>query len=157
MRKTILCGLVLAVAAVPAGAEAKKKDKPDKKGPYACTPKSVGYNAKGAFVSGEVVQTAGEDTKKRGDDRYSGDIVVDVKKANHRGLKGEQTVSLVNARVKFQPRNDADVEPGDRVKVKGKLTRQPRKCGGDFEPVMTAKRANFKAAKAEKDKKNKKG
>ena len=144
MRKTFVCGLMLATAAVPATAEAKKKP-----GPYQCVPKTVGYHASGTYVSGSLTQTEGVDTERRGDDRYSGDIVVDVKKVNHKGLKGEQTFTLTNARVKFHPRNDTSIEAGDRVKLKGKVTKLPRKCDDTgFEPTFTAKKADFKAKKA---------
>jgi hypothetical protein len=145
MRKTIVCGLMLATAAVPAGADAKKPVK----SPYACTPKTVGYNAKGTFVSGHWTQTAGADTEKRGDDRYSGEMVVNVTKANHKGLKGEQPITFTNARVKFHPRNDTDVAAGDRVKVHGKVTKLPKKCDATgFEPTLTAKKIDFKAKKS---------
>ena len=143
MRKSIVCGLVLATGVVPAGAAAKKD------GPYDCAPKKVGYNASGTYEGGALTQTAGGDTERRGDDRYSGEITVDVKKANHRALRGEQTIMLADARVKFHPRNDTDIAPGDRVKVKGKYTKLPKRCDADgFEPTLTAKKTDFKAKKA---------
>ena len=146
MRKTMICGMVLATAAVPAAADAKAdKDKPS---PY-CTPKSVGYNAKGTYESGSLTQTQGADTAERGDDRYSGTIVVSVTKANHKGLKGTQDVTLTDARVKFHPRNDSELAAGDRVKLSGKVTKLPKKCSTTgFEPKFTAKKADFKAKKA---------
>ena len=144
MRKIIVSGLVLATAAVPAVAGAKEAPSP-----YSCTPKTVGYKAKGTLVSKTLTQTAGADTEKRGDDRYSGEIVVDVTRANHDAAEGEQTITLTNARVKFHPRNDTNVQPGDRVKVSGKLTKLPKRCDATgFEPTLTAKKVDFKRAKA---------
>ena len=143
MRKTMICGMMLATAAVPAVAVAK-----DEPSPY-CTPKSVGYKAKGTYESGALTQTKGADTEKRGDDRYSGTIVVNVTKANHKGLKGTQDVTLTDARVKFHPRNDSELAAGDRVKLSGKVTRLPKKCNtSGFEPKFTAKKVDFKAKKA---------
>jgi hypothetical protein len=145
MRKIMICGMALATAAVPTVADAKK----DVDKPTYCTPKSVGYNAKGTYESGTLTQTKGADTEKRGDDRYSGTIVVNVTKANHKGLKGTQDVTLTDARVKFHPRNDSELAAGDRVKLSGKVTRLPKKCNTPgFEPKFTAKKADFKAKKA---------
>lgn len=149
MRKIFLCGAAIAVAATPASAIAKPDPKKDKKPPY-CVPSSVGYKASGKLVEAAISQTAGADTARRGDDRYSGELTVDVKKANHKGLKGEQTIALTNARVKFHPRKDTDTAPGDRVKVSGKVTKVSKKCTGAFEPTLTAKKVDIKAAKAPK-------
>jgi hypothetical protein len=147
MRKTLMYGIAIAVA-VPATATAAKPPKPTK--PYGvCTPKAVGYHATGTYESGTLTQTAGADTAKRGDDRYSGDVVVTVKKANHKGLKGEQTFTLTNARVKFHPRKDTSVAAGDRIKLAGKVTKLAKKCDATgFEPTLTARKADIKAKRS---------
>jgi hypothetical protein len=148
MRKLLICtAAIAALAAVPAQA----KDKPAK-APKSCAPKSVGYNAKGVLVSQTLTQTAGADTAEKGDDRYSGDVVVNVTKANHKGLKGEQTLTLTNGRVKWYDANDdgtADVPAaGDRVGLHGKVTRLRKKCDSTgFEPTITLRKVDFKAAK----------
>jgi hypothetical protein len=154
MRRVAACGIALAVTlAVPANAKpphppktAKAKD---------CTPHNVGYNAKGTLVSQALTQTAGADTAKRGDDRYSGTLTVDVKKANHRAPQGEQTYTVENGRVHFY---DADRDhvadtpkAGDRVKVHGKIAKLGKKCDASgFTPTVTVRKVDFKAAKAPK-------
>ena len=84
------------------------------------------------LVSEELTQTAGADTPKHDDDRYSGTVTVDVKKANHRAPKCEQTYTLDNDRAKFYDADHNHVAgepmPGERVKVKGRITQLPRKC-----------------------------
>ena len=145
MRKTLICAVTVATAAVPTAAMAKHKDKPDKdKPPAYCVPKNVGYSARGVLVSSELTQTAGADTTKRGDDRYSGNVVVDVAKANHKAPTGEQSFTLTDARAKFHPRNDMVVGAGDRVKLKGKVTTGGKKCA-DADPVVTVRKVDFKA------------
>jgi hypothetical protein len=139
-------GAILASAALlPATAPAKPKPSPTK---Y-CTPHKVGFKARGTFVSGAVTQTAGADTAKRGDDRYSGQIVVDVKKANHGAPKGEQTYSFDNARVRFHPRSHTTPAAGDRVQVSGKLTKiQGKKCANTGISAVTVKKLDIRAKKA---------
>jgi hypothetical protein len=140
MRKLFAC-LILATVAVAAPASAKKKPT----GPY-CIPHKAGFKASGTLVSSSLTQTAGADTAKRGDDRWSGDLVVTVKKANHGAPTGEQTYTLNNARVRFHPRNDTTIAAGDRVKVSGKLSKFGKKCTAG-ETITTVKKADIKAAK----------
>ena len=87
--------------------------------------------------------TAGEDG------RYSGTIAVTVTRANHGAPKGEQTYTLTNARVKFRAGVDAAAPAaGSRVKIAGKITKITRKCRTEgFEPAVTVKRVDVKAAK----------
>ena len=149
MRRVAICTVALVAAfVVPANAKppkpAKAKD---------CTPHNVGYKAAGSVVSQALTQTQGADTAKRGDDRYSGTLTVEVKKANHRAPEGEQTYTLENARVHFYDadRNHvADVpKAGDRVKVSGKITKLRKKCDTTgFTPTVTVRKLDFKAPKA---------
>lgn len=163
MRKTLICAVALAAATAPAASAAKpdkdkpakpdkvKPVKPDKAKPY-CTPKSVGYNARGEYVSGSLALTAGGDTSKRGDDRFSGELVVDVKKVNQKGLKGEQAFTLTDVRAKFHPGEVETVTAGDRVKLSGKVTKLAgKKCDtSGFTPTVTVRKADFKTKKAAK-------
>jgi hypothetical protein len=151
MRRVAICTVALVAAfVVPANAKppkpAKAKD---------CTPHNVGYKATGSVVSQALTQTQGGDTAKRGDDRYSGTLTVEVKKANHRAPTGEQTYTVENARVRFYDADHNDVadvpKAGDRVKVSGKITKLRKKCDATaFTPTVTVRKADFKAAKAPK-------
>jgi hypothetical protein len=150
MRKIGMAALALAaVVAVPAQAstEGQQGGKSHK-----CKPHAVTYNASGTLESQALTQTKGADTPKRSDDRYSGALTVDVKKASHHGAKGSQTYTVENARVKFYDANHdktAD-EPkaGDRVKVKGRITKLAKKCDQTgFTPTTTVRRVEFRAAK----------
>jgi hypothetical protein len=158
MRRIAVCGIALAVTlAVPANAKPPHPTKPAKS--KDCTPHDVGYSARGTLVSQALTQTAGGETSKRGDDRYSGTLTVDVKKANHRAPQGEQTYTVENARVHF---SDADRDhvadtpkAGDRVKIHGKITKLGKKCDASGStPTVTVRKVDFKAAKAAKTEKH---
>jgi hypothetical protein len=81
VNKSVIIAGLAATAAVAAPAQAKPH--PAKTKPAKCEPRAVGYNARGTLVSASLTQTAGQATPKRGDDRYSGSVEVDVKKAIH--------------------------------------------------------------------------
>jgi len=154
MRKfPIYAGLAALALAVPAQAhEHPAKGPKSKQKAGKCQPHAVGYNARGTFVSSDLTQTAGQLTPERGDDRYSGDVKVNVTKANHKAPTGEQPFTLDNARVKFADADGngvADVpKEGDRVKLHGKVTRLNRKCDQTgFTPQITVRRLQFKAPK----------
>jgi hypothetical protein len=148
MRKIGMAALAIAaVVAVPAQA---KPGKPGGKS-HKCTPHAVAYTASGKLVSQTLTQTKGADTTTRRDDRYSGDVTVDVKKASHHGATGSQTFTVDNARVKFYDANHdhtADVpKAGDKVKVKGRITRLAKKCDqSGFTATTTVRRVEFKPA-----------
>jgi hypothetical protein len=145
MRKIAIAGLALiAVIAMPAQAKPGKSHK--------CQPHAVAYKASGTLESQALTQTKGADTAKRSDDRYSGSLSVNVKKANHHGATGSQSYTLDNARVRFYDANHdhtADVpKAGDRVKVKGRITQLGKKCDQTgFTPTVTVRRVEFKPAK----------
>lgn len=136
---------IAAIVAMPAEAKPGKSHK--------CTPHAVGYKAAGTLESQSLAQTQGADTTKRSDDRYSGSLTVDVKRANHHGATGSQTYTVDNARVRFY---DADHDgtadtpkAGDRVKVKGRITRLGKKCDASgFTPTITVRKVELKPAKA---------
>jgi hypothetical protein len=150
IRRVAVCSAALAAAfAVPAHAKPAKPVKADE-----CAPHKLGYKATGTLVSQALTQTRGADTAKRGDDRYSGTLTVDVKKANHRAPKGEQSYTVQNARVHFYDADHNHVgdlpKAGDRVKVSGKITKLRKKCDSTgFSPEATLRKIDFKAAKAQ--------
>lgn len=148
MHKTIIGGLAVAVAvAAPAAAKPKPQPKPGKPHPYQCVPKKVGFHAKGALVSNGLTQSAGADTARRGDDRYSGTLTINVAKANHTAATGEQTYTVENARVRFRPHGAAPAA-GDRVTVHGRTTKVGKKCTDTFTPTVTVRKVDFKAKKS---------
>jgi hypothetical protein len=120
---------------------------------HKCTPHKVAYAASGTLESQALTQTKGADTTKRSDDRYSGTLTVNVKRANHHGATGSQTYTLDNGRVRFYDTGHdgtADTpKAGDRVKVKGSITRLGKKCDSSgFTPTITIRKVEFKPAKA---------
>ena len=136
-------GAALAMAAMPATAPAKPKPKPTK---Y-CMPHVVGFEAVGKYVSGSLTQSAGAGTAKKSDDRWSGTITVDVKKANHGAPKGTQTYTVTNARVRIHPAKYTAPAAGDRVKVSGKLTKVSGKnCTNPGVTSQVARKIDVKAA-----------
>ena len=156
MRKIAIAATALAAAvAVPAQAHHANSDKPDKPDhtskSHKCKPHSVAYRAKGTLESQSLTQTQGAGTTTRRDDRYSGDLTVNVKKASHHGATGSQTYTLDNAKVRFYDANHdgtADTpQAGDRVKVKGRITHLSKKCDQTgFTPTVTVRRVEFKPA-----------
>jgi hypothetical protein len=140
MHKIILTAIAgAAIAVAPALAKPThpphpvKPDHPAKTHKaHKCKTHSVGYNAKGVLVSHTLTQTQGADTTATGDDRYSGDIVVNVTKANHKAPKGEQTFTVTDARVHFyDAAGDGTADPavaGDKVSLHGKVSRTQKKC-----------------------------
>lgn len=148
MRRTLLSGVVATLAvATPAMAQATP-DKPVKPAqtPYQCIPKTIGYSAKGTFVSGNLTQSSGADTATKHDDRYSGTLTVFVKRANHKSVKDEQTFAVDNARVAVHP-DSATPTAGDRVKLHGKTTKANKKCD-PVAPTVTVRRIDIKTAKS---------
>lgn len=116
-----------------------------------CAPRKVGYVAFGTYVSGELTQTAGADTAAARDDRYSGTLVVMVKRTNKHGRadKGKETTyTLTDAKLRLADRDGDGTRDlpvaGDRVGVSGKITRLKRRCDATgFEPVVSVRQVNF--------------
>jgi hypothetical protein len=152
MRKIAVAATALAaVVAMPAQAKPDKPDHPSHS--HKCKPHAVGYKASGTLESQTLTQTKGAGTTTRRDDRYSGDLKVNVKRANHHGATGSQTYTVTDARVRFYDANHdgtADTpKAGDRVKVKGRITHLAKKCDQTgFTPTVTVRRVEFKPAKA---------
>jgi hypothetical protein len=155
-RFAILLLALATAAAVPAQAKPPKSHhpKPAKSHPKPakCDPHAVGFHASGTLVSQSLTQVAGADTPQRGDDRYSGTLTVNVTKAGHDTPTGEQTYMLDADRVKFYDADHdhmADMpQAGDRVKVKGKMTRLKKKCdASEFTPTIDVRSVHFKRPK----------
>jgi ribosomal protein L31 len=153
MRKSSIAATATALAAiavVPAQAQSTGHHPSHK-----CTAHNVAFTAAGTLESATLTQSAGADTTSRRDDRYSGTVTVDVKRASHKAATGSQTYTLDNDRVKFYDANHdgtADQpKAGDKVKVKGKYTRLAKKCDQTgFTSTTNVRRVEFKAAKAPK-------
>ena len=152
MRQILISASIAAVLAVVPALAAKPADKPTHPPkpphPAKCKINSVGYNAKGTLTTNGLTQSAGVDTTTdKSDDRYTGDLTVNVTKANHKAPKGSVTYHVVNARVSFYDAagdgTDDAPAPGDTVRVHGKLTKYKHKCPG-ADLVYTVKSVSFK-------------
>jgi hypothetical protein len=153
MRKIItiaVAGAALAVVPALAAKPASKPAHPPK--PAKCKINSVGYNAKGTLDVGgyALVQSKGDGTPTKSDDRYTGTLKVTITKVNHKGLKGSQTLNLADAKVSFyDAAHDGtdDVPPADGsiVRVHGKVTKYKKKCT-QATTVITVKRVSFQQA-----------
>jgi hypothetical protein len=152
MRKimiTAAAGAALAITPALAAKPASKPDHPQKPPhPAKCKINSVGYNASGNVLTiTDWTQTKGADTTTdTSDDRYSGTLTVDVKKANHKAPKGTVEYTLTDVKASF---DDADhngtpdvPKAGDKVGVHGKLTKYKKKCPG-ADLAYTIKRVRF--------------
>jgi hypothetical protein len=139
--KRILILAAVALATTAAGAQAHPP-KPHHEAANHCEPQAVGFHASGTLVAQALTQTAGADASTKQDDRYSGTVTVEVKRANHRAPTGTQTYTLDNDRVHFS--HDAAPKAGDRVKLYGKLTRARHGCAEPATPAVDLSRVRFK-------------
>jgi hypothetical protein len=118
-----------------------------------CKVHNVGYNAKGTLlVVPTLTQTQGVGTATKHDDRYSGDVSVNVTKANHKAPTGTTLYSLTDAKVSFYDANHdgtADAPAiGDTVRIHGKITKLAKKCDQTgFTATPTVRSISFKQAK----------
>lgn len=140
----VLSALVLAVPVAQAVTyePAPPPPKPHKPNSHKCKPHSVGYNATGTLIASSLSASG-----KKG--RYDGTLEVQVKRANHRGLTGDQTFTLSSARVVFHHGVNAD-DPavGSRVKLHGKVTQLAKKCPTDgFTPTVTIRKVDIRQPK----------
>lgn len=106
-----------------------------------CEARTVGYNARGTLIHATLTPAAGHH-------RYTGTITVDVTKANHRFLTGDQTFTLTDARVSFHHGVSSTVPaPGSRVGLHGKVTELPKGCSTTgFSPTITVRRVDIRQA-----------
>ena len=162
MKKTsIAAALALGALTIPVGAAAKKPDDPGAKGKTKaqqkqsahkntekkCKIKKVGYNASGTLTNYGLTQSQGTATPAdTSDDRYSGTIGVDLKKANHKSPKGPQTLTVTDIKVHF---GDGVTQPpaaGSRVGLHGKVTKRNKKCTDQSGTgVVTLRKIDIKA------------
>ena len=112
--------------------------------PKACTPHSVGYNAKGTLVASNLTVDA--------NGRYSGTLEVNVTRTNHKAPTGDQTYTLTAARVKFHKGVDAQSPAaGSRVGVHGKITKLGKHCSSEgFTPEITVRKVDIHQPKQKK-------
>jgi hypothetical protein len=151
-RKIALVACAAALTTSPAWAHGSDDHPTAPARSHRCMPHKVGYVAAGTLRSQTLavdVATADDSTSKP---TYSGDVTIDVTKANHaaKGDKGTtKTYTLDHARVVFglddqnaDGRVDlADVAAGDRAKVIGKVTKLAKRCDQTgFTPELTIKK-----------------
>ncbi|MGH2843770.1 MAG: hypothetical protein ACRDKL_09325 [Solirubrobacteraceae bacterium] len=108
---------------------------------HKCAVHHVAYIASGALATWSATLNT--------DGTYSGQIGVDVKRANHHaaGSMGQQTFTLTEAKVRFG--NGAmPAAPGERVKLIGKITQVAKKCSDQTGAgTVTVRRVYVKTAK----------
>jgi hypothetical protein len=154
MRKILTCLVAgAAVAAAPALANNGKHGTDHQGTGHKCKVHKVGYHAKGTLVSQALTQTQGvaTPTDKR-DDRYSGDVTVNVTKANHHAPTGAQTFTVTDVKVRYYDANHDGTKDvpvaGDTVRIYGRITKLAKRCDQTgFVPTVTVKRIQFKQAK----------
>jgi hypothetical protein len=151
MRKILISAVAAAaVAVVPAMAAKPATHPTHPTTPAKCKTHSVGYNARGTLVSQTLTQTAGLGNATKSDDRWSGNITVTIKKANHKVTT--TSFDVTNIKVRFYDAahdGTADVPAaGDRVGLHGKVTKLGKKCDQTgFTPTVTLKKVDFKQVK----------
>jgi hypothetical protein len=140
MRKIAVLGVFGLLALVVPAQAAHYSPAPPKA--HNCAPRNAGYNASGTLISAAL-------TKATGKDRYDGTLEVDLVKANHHASTGDQTFTLVGAKVRFHHGIDPTAPaPGSRVKLHGKITKLPKHCPTEgFTPTITIKKVDIGQAK----------
>jgi hypothetical protein len=105
--------------------------------PPACVAHNAGYDATGTLVASSL--------KPAGHGRYNGMVEVDVTKAIHHALTGDQKFTLSNAKIKFHHGvNPATPAAGSAVELHGKTTELPKPCSTiGFTPAVTVKKVNI--------------
>src|SRR4051812_22966493 len=146
MRKIITIAVAGAALAVVPALAAKPASKPAHPAtPAKCKVHKVGYNAKGTLVSQTLTQSAGEGTATKSDDRWSGNVTVTIKKANHKVTTSSFDVTNIKVRG-FDTANPPLA--GARVGLHGKVTKLGKKCDQTgFTATVTLKKVDFKKAK----------
>jgi hypothetical protein len=150
VRRIVLVACAAALTTSPAWAHGRSGDHPTPPArSHRCTPHKVAYVASGTLTAQSLVLDAGAPADHP---TYSGDVTIDVKKANHaaKADKGTtKTYTLDHARVVLglddqngDGRVDlSDVAAGDRVKVIGKVTKLAKHCDqAGFTPTLTIKK-----------------
>jgi hypothetical protein len=109
------------------------------KGKGACKTLTVGYRASGTLTSATLTPGA----KKY---RFDGTLVADITRANHRAVKGSQTFTLTDTRVRFG-KGVSSTAPaaGDRVTLHGRITLAKHGCTSSA-PVITVRNVRISGA-----------
>ena len=117
----------------------KAKGHSKSKGTSSCKMLSEGYRASGTLTSATLTPGARKD-------RFDGTLVADITRANHKALKGSQTFTLTDARVRFG-KGVSSTAPaaGDRVTVHGKTT-VPRHGCTSSTAVITVRNVRISGA-----------
>lgn len=155
MRKILISAVAGAALAVVPAMAAKPTTPPTHPTPQhegkakgRCKTHNVGFNAKGTLAAVPTLQqVAGGTTPDTSDDRYSGDISVNVTKANHGWptTGNPQTFTLDNAKVSFY--NDTKtLAVGDFVSIHGKITKQVKKCKNFTPEIKSIRSVSFTPA-----------
>ena len=151
-RKIALVACAAALTTSPAWAHGRGDHPTAPARSHKCTPHKVAYVAAGTLADQTLVVDAAAAARGGSKPTYSGDVTIDVTKANHaaKGDKGTtKTYTLDHARVVLgldDQNNDgrvdlADVARGDRVKVIGKVTKLAKTCDQTgFTPALTIKK-----------------
>jgi hypothetical protein len=145
---TAAAGAALAVTPALAAKPAAKPAHPNT--PAKCKVHSVGYNAKATLVSQSLAQSQGSGTATKSDDRWSGNVTVTIKKANHKVTTSSFDVTDIKVRWYDADHNGTADTPaaGDRVGIHGKVTKLAKKCDQTgFTAQVTVKKVDFKKAK----------
>ena len=144
MRKILISAAAgAAIAVVPAMA-AKPATHPTHPTTSAkCKQHSVGYNAKGTVTS----QSLAAGTMPG---RFTGNITVTIKKANHKVT--QTSFDVTNIKVHWKDTNGDglpnEIIAGDRAGLHGKVTKLGKKCDQTgFTATVTLKKVDFKKAK----------
>jgi hypothetical protein len=149
-RKIALAACAAALTTSPAWAHGRDDHPTPPARSHHCTPHKVGYVAAGTLSAQTL--TLDVPATDRGTPTYSGDVTIDVTKANHAAKADKRTTktyTLDHARVVFgldDQNSDGrvdlgDVAAGDRAKVIGKVTVLNRRCDQTgFTPTLTIKK-----------------
>ena len=173
VRKVLVTACAAALATTPAWANPGRSptDPPRATGQHGqhgrspsrshrCTPRGIAYVAAGTLRGHTLVLDATTSADRPAKPTYSGDVTIDVTRANRqaRADKGTtKTYTLDHARVVLglsDQNGDArvdlgDVLPGSRAKVIGKVTKLNRKCDQTgFTPQLTIKKLIVHAPQA---------
>lgn len=152
VRKIALLACAAALTTTPAWAHGRDDHATHPARSHKCTPHKVGYVAAGTLVSHTLVADAATAQDSTPKPTFSGDVTIDVKKANKAARADKRTTktyTLDHARVVLgldDQNADGRVDLGDvardsRVKVTGKVTKLAKKCDQTgFTPELTIKK-----------------
>lgn len=166
VRKVLLTASIAALSTTPAWAHpgrAPGQSEQHARSPsrsHRCTPHGIAYVAAGTLRSQTLVLDATTSADRPAKPTYSGDVTIDVTRANGHARvdKGTtKTYTLDHARLVLGLSDQngdgsvdlGDVLPGSRAKVIGTITKLGRRCDQTgFTPVLTIRKLIVHAPKA---------